>query len=54
MWYGLSGSYKILGFGQAASADEVFGQLLMARIIEPTSKLDILVKPVHVIVPTFG
>jgi hypothetical protein len=44
----------MLGFGQATSAAEVFGQLLRARIIEPASKLDILVKPVHVIVPTFG
>jgi hypothetical protein len=44
----------VLGFGQATGADEVFGQLLLARIIEPASKLDILVKPVHVIVPAFG
>lgn len=42
------------GFGQATGTDEVIGQLLLARIIEPTSKLDILVKPVHVIVPTFS
>ena len=28
--------------------------LVLARIIEPTRKLDILVKPVHVIVPTSG
>ena len=42
------------GFGQATSADEVFGQLLVARIIAQTSKLDILVKPVHVVVPAFG
>jgi hypothetical protein len=44
----------MLGFGQATSADGVFGQLLMARIIEQTSKLDILINPVHVVVPTFG
>jgi hypothetical protein len=30
------------------------GQLVLARIIEPASKLDILVKPVQVIVPAFG
>jgi len=35
-------------------AATVFGQLLFARIIEPTSKLGILVKPGHVLVPTFG
>ena len=29
-------------------------RLLLARIIEPTSKLDILVKPVHAVGPTFG
>jgi hypothetical protein len=42
------------GFGHATGADEVIGQLLLARNIEPTSKLDILVRPVQVIVPTFG
>ena len=44
----------MLGFGQATSAHEMFGQLPLARIIEPTSKLDILLKPGHVIVPAFG
>jgi hypothetical protein len=44
----------VLGFGQVAGADEVFGQLLLSRVIEPASKLDILVTPAHVIVPTFG
>jgi hypothetical protein len=29
-----------LGFDEAAGADEVFRQLVLARIIEPTSKLD--------------
>lgn len=28
--------------------------LLLARIIEPTGKLDILVEPVHVVVPALG
>jgi hypothetical protein len=44
----------VLGFGQAAGADEVFGQLTLNRVIEPAGKLDILVKPAHVIVPMFG
>jgi hypothetical protein len=43
----------VLGFGQAAGADEVFGQLLLTRVIEPASKLDMLVRPAHVIVPAF-
>jgi hypothetical protein len=54
LWYGLSGSYKMLGFRRATSADGVLGQLLMARIIDQTSDPDILVKPAHVVVPTFG
>jgi len=32
----------VLGFGLAASADEVFRDLVLARIIEPVSKLDSL------------
>jgi hypothetical protein len=35
-------AYRVLGFEQAVSGDEVFGQLVLARIIEPTSKLDSL------------
>ncbi len=50
----LEHAYRVLGFDEASGGDEVFGQLMLARIIEPTSKLDILVKPVHVIVPAFG
>jgi hypothetical protein len=34
--------YDALGFGQATGGDEVFRQLVLARIIEPTSKLDSL------------
>jgi hypothetical protein len=34
----------VLGFGQAAGADEVSGQLLLIRVMEPASKLDIVVK----------
>jgi hypothetical protein len=33
---------RVLGFWQAVSGDEVFGQLVLARIIEPTGKLDSL------------
>jgi hypothetical protein len=40
--------------GMRCPAATVFGQLLFARIIEPTSKLGILVTPGHVLVPTFG
>jgi hypothetical protein len=42
MWDGLSSAYDMLGFGRAASGDEVFRQLVLARIIEPTSKADSL------------
>jgi hypothetical protein len=33
-------AYRILGFEDAAGADDVFWQLVLARIIEPISKLD--------------
>jgi hypothetical protein len=32
----------VLGFDRAGGGDEVFRQLVLARIIEPTSKLDSL------------
>jgi len=38
----LSRGYQVLGFDQAATGDEVFFQLVLARIIEPVSKLDSL------------
>jgi Transposase DDE domain len=38
----LSRAYDVLGLGRAAGGDEVFRQLVLARIIEPTSKLDAL------------
>jgi Transposase DDE domain len=38
----LARGYDVLGFGRAAGGDEVFGQLVLARIIEPASKLDSL------------
>jgi hypothetical protein len=42
LWDGLSAAFDALGFGEAAGGDEVFRQLVLARIIEPTSKQDSL------------
>ena len=39
---GLGRGYDVLGFGRAAGRDEVFRDLVLARIIEPVSKLDSL------------
>jgi hypothetical protein len=36
----LSEAYRVLGLEEATGGDEVFKQLVLARIIEPTSKLD--------------
>jgi hypothetical protein len=36
----IRGGYAALGLPEAAGRDEVFAQLVLARIIEPTSKLD--------------
>jgi hypothetical protein len=36
----LEQAYRVLGFDQATGGDEVFRQLVLARIIEPVSKLD--------------
>lgn len=41
LWDALSRAYDQLGFADVAE-DEVFRQLVLARIIEPTSKLDSL------------
>jgi hypothetical protein len=38
----LERAYRVLGFEDAADRDEVFLQLVLARIIEPVSKLDSL------------
>jgi len=38
----LSRAYRVLGFDAATDADEVFRVLVVARIIEPTSRLDSL------------
>lgn len=42
LWDGLSSAYDLLGFARAAGGDEVFRQLVLARLIEPTSKQDSL------------
>jgi hypothetical protein len=42
LWDALSYGYDVLGFGRADGGDEVFRQLVLARIIEPSSKLDSL------------
>jgi hypothetical protein len=42
LWDALSLAYEVLGFEAAADGDEVFRQLVLGRIIEPTSKLDSL------------
>jgi hypothetical protein len=41
----LGRGYDVLGFGRAAGGDEVFRDLVLARIIEPVSKLDSLRVP---------
>jgi len=38
----LTHTYRVLGFDRAAGGDEVFADLVAARIIEPVSKLDSL------------
>jgi hypothetical protein len=42
LWDALGRGYEVLGFDRATGEDEVFRQLVLARIIEPTSKLDSL------------
>jgi Transposase DDE domain len=42
LWGALARGYEVLGLGEAAGDDEVFRQLVLARIIEPTSKADSL------------
>ena len=42
LWDGLCAAYDALGFDEAAGGDEVFRHLVLARIIEPTSKQDSL------------
>jgi hypothetical protein len=40
LWDGLCAAYRVLGFESATKGDSVFRDLVLARIIEPTSKLD--------------
>jgi hypothetical protein len=42
LWQALARAYDTLGFAECTGGDEVFRQLVLARIIEPTSKLDAL------------
>lgn len=42
LWDALCRAYDLLGFDKATGGDEVFRALVLARIIEPTSKLDAL------------
>ena len=42
LWDALGHAYQLLGFEEAAGGDEVFRLLVLARIVEPTSKLDSL------------
>ena len=41
-WDALQRGYRVLGLEDAAGGDEVFRDLVLARIIEPVSKLDSL------------
>lgn len=40
LWEALCATYRILGFESATKSDNVFRDLVLARIIEPTSKID--------------
>src|SRR4051794_19335398 len=40
LWDALCAAYRILGFESATKGDNVFRDLVLARIIEPTSKID--------------
>jgi hypothetical protein len=42
LWDALARGFEALGFDEATGSDEVFRALVLARIIEPTSKLDSL------------
>jgi hypothetical protein len=42
LWDALSRAYDALGFDRVAGADEAFRALVLARIVEPTSKFDSL------------
>ena len=40
LWEALGRAFEVLGFAEATCGDEVFRDLVLARVIEPTSKLD--------------
>lgn len=40
LWDALTAGFTAVGFDRAVGADEVFRQLVLARLIEPTSKLE--------------
>src|SRR5215207_1074099 len=40
LWESLEHAYQVLGFEQATERDVVFRDLVLGRIIEPTSKVD--------------
>jgi hypothetical protein len=40
LWDGLRAAYRVLGFELVTKGDNVFRDLVLARIIEPTSKID--------------
>jgi hypothetical protein len=42
LWDGLCATYEVLGFDSATQGDNVFRDLVLARIIEPASKADSL------------
>ena len=42
LWDALCWGYDVMGFQQAAGGDDVFRAVVLARIIEPTSKVDSL------------
>src|SRR6476620_2384392 len=40
LWEALWAAYRVLGFESATKSDNVFRDLVLARIIEPSSKID--------------
>lgn len=40
LWEGLCSAYRVLGFESVTKGDSVFRNLVLVRIIEPTSKVD--------------
>jgi hypothetical protein len=42
LWDALGRAFDVLGFADVTGGDEVFRDLVLARVIEPTSKLDAL------------